>query len=190
MSTRIICKRFEHKQITEAFNLGGYDANNSEIVSAKYSLYEREGQYLIEFDDNIDFCQLLFLMVDLNEVGRMTDCKIKGFVNTDVNNKITEYLGGERICFYVSENLKAIIANDQNEDNDLDIMDLVTRSGLNYSIDIDNLFSYESDDETPYIEPIIKFKDFNLIETGTYLFEESNFEQEFLEDIERANENG
>ena len=63
-------------------------------------------------------------------------------------------------------------------------MDIVTKSNKNYSIDTDSLFSYNSEDQTNFEEYDLKIFDYDLIGEGEYLYELSNFEEEYLEDLE------
>jgi len=185
MNAKIICQNLSKEKIEKAFVLGEYQKDDFGVQSVKYKMYGRGDSILIEFETEFDFCQLIFLIVDLLEISRNDKRNIKGFVNTKKSNKITEYLNEERVCLYLSEELKQALKEEQ--DKYLDMVDIVTKSNNNYSIDIDSFFSYTSEDQTKFEESDLKIFDYELIKEDEYLYELSNFEEEYLEDLKKEN---
>lgn len=138
IKAKIICKNIDKKKIDKAFALGEYQKNDLGIQSIKYKMYGEGNIILIEFENEFDFCQLIFVIVDLLEISRNDNRDVKGFVNTSKSNKITEYLNNERVCLYLSEELKEALK--EESEKYLDMVDIVSKSNKNYSIDIDNFF--------------------------------------------------
>ena len=142
-------------------------------------MYGQGNNTLIEFDGAFDFCHLIFVIVDLFETSRNAHGDIRGFVDTKKSNKITEYLNDERVCLYLRHESKEVLI--RNMDTYLERLDLVSQSNKNYSIDIDSLFSKPSEDQTKFEES--KILDYEFIKEGEYLYEFTNFEKEYLEDL-------
>lgn len=145
-------------------------------------MYRNNDIIKIEFEDGFDFCQFLFVIIDLLETTREDSRDVIGFVNTDRPNKITEYLNGESVCLYLSETLKQVLKED--EDSYLNVIDIVTASNKNYSINIENFFSFNLEDTRKYEASKFNLLEYQLIAEGTYLFKEEDFESEFLENLE------
>ena len=106
MNAKIICQNIDREKIEKAFVLGEYQKDDFGVQSIKYKMYGRGDTILIEFESEFDFCQLIFVIVDLLEISRNDKRDVKGFVNTSKPNKITEYLNDERVCLYLSEEFK------------------------------------------------------------------------------------
>jgi len=181
MNAKIICQNISKEKIENAFVLGEYQKGDIGVHSINYKMYGRGDTILIEFETEFDFCQLLFVVVDLLEISRYDNRDVKCFVNTYKSNKITEFLNDERVCLYLSEELKEALK--EEKDKYLDMVDFVTVTNKNYSIDTDSFFSYTSEDKRKFEESDLKIFDYDLIDEGEYLYENSNFEEEYLEDL-------
>jgi len=186
MNARIITEHISKEKIIEAFNLGEYQKDDFEVYAIKYKMYGKDDKITIEFEEQFDFCKMMFIMVDLFETSRNLQGEIQGFVDTDKSNKITEHLNGERICFYLAEEVK--VALKENKTNYLDILDLVSESNINYTINTDNFLSYTLESKMRFDEPNIELLDYELIEEGEYLYEIDDYENEYLETLNKANE--
>lgn len=187
MATRIVCKYISLDLIEEAFTLGEYTNGVPEISSIGYKISIDGDNTLIEFPDSFDFCNLVFLILDIIEVSKHGDFDVKGYVNTDPHNKITEYLKGERVCLYIEEDVKKAVQ--ETLDNHLEILDIVTESNNNYCINSYNMFSYDSEDSTPYNERELDDYSFVQVKEGFYLYSDDDYEAEYLEDLENSKPN-
>ncbi len=183
MNAKIICQNITKEKINEAFTLGAYKIGDFDVHAIKYKMYGKGENIMIEFEEPFDFCHLAFVIIDLLEVSRNIQRDVQGFVSTSKANKVTEYFNGERVCFYLSEKLKQGLK--KNEDNYLDIVNLTTESNKNFTFDIDNLFSYISENRMKFEEPDLKSLDYELIEEGEYLYEKGDFENEYLKGLKK-----
>ena len=178
----IYCQGIAPDQLQEGLTLGEYEKTDPEVQATSYRLYQKDGAFLLEFTALLDFGHVLYLVSDLLEVSREQERDIQGFVDTDPKSKITEHWRGQRVCLYLSEPLKR--AMQEEPDKYLDFVDIVSETNQHSSIEIDNFFSYTSEDQRPYQEPDLSdFKEY-LLGSGEYLYEEGNFEEEYLEDLE------
>ncbi len=185
MKAIVICRHLNLLQVEEALTLGGYQIGNQGICSTNFQMFRKADEIRIEFEDAFDFCQMIFLTLDLVEVSRETNGEVLAFVDTDFSSKITEYLQGERVCLYLSPEIADVY--EQDPDEPANVLDIVTSSNRNYTIDILDFFSYTSPDRTPFEEPFFDRENWELVRTGVYLYEEGDFENEFLEDLRNEN---
>ena len=184
MNARIITENLTKEEINEAFTLGEYKKGDFDVQGIQYKMYGKGDNIWIEFEERFEFCHLVFVVIDLLEVSRTkTQRDVKGFVDTSKTNKITESLNDDRVCFYLSEALKKGLR--ENEEVYLDIVNIVTTSNKNYTVDIDNLFSYISENRNKFEEPELNTKDYELIGEGEYLYEKGNFEKEYIEELKK-----
>lgn len=185
MTAKIICQNITKEEIKIAFNLGKYQKSDIGVYSIPYKVYEKADTIWIEFEEQFDFCQMLFVIADIFETAKNKKRDVLGFVKTNKSNKITEYLNDERVCLYLSDRLKSDL--NTYEESYVDSLDIVAESNKNYLIVIDSLFSYNSNENKRFDEPQLNLSEYKLIKENEYLYEKEDFEHEYIEDLKLRN---
>lgn len=185
MNARIYCTNCSEEDLQEALTLGNYSKGDPSVKAIGYQLYQYGSTLLLEFETPFDYCQMTFLVMDLLDVTRaIQNSNVKGFIDTNKNSRITDFMKGQRACLYLAAPHKKALREDPN--SDLEGINIVIRNNEHYKIDIENFFAYPSKDATAFAEPQGAAGNYKLIGKGEYLYEEGDFESEFLEDLKEA----
>lgn len=180
MNATILTRNLTLDDIDDALTAGEYDSSAPEVSGIGYKIYERDHTHLLRFDGAFNFVNLLLLMIDFYEIIRETGGEARGYVDTDPNNAITRHLNGERVCFYLSDEVLNAVALD--EEAYIEVVNYVTESGRHFQIDFDSLQSTAVSSKLPFREQSLD-EAFQLAETNFYLFEADDFEAQYLEDL-------
>lgn len=180
MNAKVHCGKLGTEQLDAALSLGGYVEKAPGILSIAYSVYSLDNQLLVVFDGNYDFSHLLFIIIDIQLTASDPDISIKGYVDTNADNKITAHLKGDRVCIYTTIQQRKVLK--MFPDKDLTILNYVTTENKNYLIDSYDLSSSTSEDAFKYDESLHDTTLYKHLKDGIFLYEDTNFEAEFLED--------
>ena len=180
MNATIFTRNLTLDDADDALTAGEYNSSDPEVSGIGYNIHRRDQSLLIEFNGTFDFVHVLLLMIDFYEIIRETGGQARGYVDTDPKNAITQHLHGERVCFYLSDEVLNKVAMD--EEAYIEEVNYVTKSGQHFRIDFDSLQSTPVDGKFPFRER--KLDDsYQQIEENFYLYEADDFEAQYLEDL-------